>query len=83
MQGTIVEVKNGVLSTFEDEQVEVKGGAYLSPEAWLSTEAELERLRASTAALEERSLLVPSLLAGAALLGAAVGFWFGRRSGPD
>ena len=80
MHGTIVEVKSGVLSTFEEEQLEVHGGAYLSPEAWLTTEAELQRLRAKTAELETQSLLVPSLVLGAALVGVALGFWVARRS---
>jgi len=60
--------------------VEVRGGAYLSPEAWLRTESEVERLRAKTAELEERSLLVPSMVLAAGLLGTALGFWLGRRS---
>lgn len=75
----IVEVKDGVVSTFEGEQVSVQGGAYLSPEAWLTTEAELTRLREKKAELEEKSLLVPSLVVGAALLGAALGYWLARR----
>lgn len=79
MHGTIVEVKEAVVDTFEGEKLEVHGGAYLSPEAWLTTEAELQRLREKKAELEEKSLLVPSLVVGAALLGAAVGYWLARR----
>jgi hypothetical protein len=79
MHGNIVEVRSAVLNTFEDGKVEVRGGTYLSPEAWLTTEGELERLRAKNAELEEKSLLVPSLVLGAALLGGALGFWLARR----
>lgn len=80
MQGPLVEVKTGVLSTFEDEQLEVQGGAYLSPEAFLTTEAELTRLRAEKENLEKFSLVVPSLVVAAGLVGAAFGYWFARRS---
>ncbi len=78
MAGTIVEVKDAVVSTFEGEKLEVQGGAYLSPEAWLSTELELDRLRAQKADLERKSLLVPTLVMGAALFGAALGYWYAR-----
>jgi hypothetical protein len=83
MHGTVVEVKNGTLHTFEGDEVEVHGGAYLSPEAFLTTNGELERLRDKQARLEERSALVPSLIAGAALLGLAAGFYLGSRSDDD
>lgn len=79
MSGTIVEVKDAVVSTFEGEKLEVQGGAYLSPDAWLSTELELERLRAQKQELERKSLLVPGLVIGAALFGAAFGYWFARE----
>ena len=78
MHGTVVEVKQATLSTFEGESFEVHGGAYLSPEAYLTTEAELTRLRAKQAQLEERGTLVPSLILGAALMGLAAGYWLGR-----
>ncbi len=81
MHGTIVEVKDATVSTFDGEELKVQGGAYLSPEAWLSTELELERLRAKKAELEQKSLLIPTLMAGAALLGAALGYWYGRDDG--
>ncbi|MBL8915516.1 MAG: hypothetical protein JNM17_32760 [Archangium sp.] len=77
MKDEIVEVKQAVVNTFEGEKLEVQGGAYLSPEAWLRTEGELERLRAKKAELEEKSLLVPSLVIGAAIAGIALGWWLG------
>lgn len=80
MKDEIVEVKQAVVNTFEGEKLEVHGGAYLSPEAWLRTEGELERLRAKKAELEERSLLVPSMVIGAAIAGIALGWWLGSDS---
>jgi hypothetical protein len=79
-ESIVVEVKDAVVNTFEDQRMEVHGGAYLSPEAWLRTTSEVDRLRAKAAELEERSLLVPSLLLTAGLLGAALGYWLGRRA---
>ncbi|MFZ5442918.1 MAG: hypothetical protein ACOZQL_23130 [Myxococcota bacterium] len=78
MHGTIVEVKEAVVDTFEGEKLQVHGGAYLSPEAWLTTEAELQRLREKKAEYEKTSLVVPSLIIGAALAGAALGYWLAR-----
>lgn len=75
MRDEILEVHRAVVNTFEGEKLEVEGGAYLSPEAWLRTEAELDQLRAKKAELEEKSLLVPGLVVGAAVLGALVGWW--------
>ncbi len=66
MAGAIVEVKDAQVSTFDGEELRVQGGAYLSPEAWLSQEAELRRLREQKAELESKSLLVPGLVVGAA-----------------
>jgi len=83
MHDEVVEVKEAVLNTFDGDRLEVHGGAYLSPEAWLTSQAELQRLTERQAQLEERSMLVPSLIAGAALLGIAAGFWLGRRSSED
>ncbi len=78
MAAEIVEVRDAQVSTFDGETLQVHGGAYLSPEAWLATEAELTRLREKKKELEEKSLLVPSLVVGAALVGAAIGWWLGR-----
>ena len=75
MRDEILEVHRAVVNTFEGEKLEVEGGAYLSPEVWLRTEAELDQLRAKKAELEEKSLLVPGLVVGAAVLGALVGWW--------
>jgi len=75
MRGT-VEVKSAVVQTWEGESVEVEGGAYLPPEAFLATSAELDRLREQQ---QETSNLVPALLVGAALFGLAAGYWLGRR----
>ena len=83
MHDEVVEVKEAVLNTFDGDRLEVRGGAYLSPEAWLTSQAELRRLTEKQALLEERSMLVPSVIAGAALLGLAAGFWLGRRSSED
>lgn len=78
MAGAVVEVKAAQVSTFDGETLEVQGGAYLSPEAWLSHDAELRRLRDEKAQSEVTSMLVPGLVVGAALLGAAVGYWLAR-----
>jgi len=75
MRGT-VEVKSAVVQTWEGESVEVEGGAYLPPEAFLATSAELDRLREKQ---QETSNLVPTLMVGAALFGLAAGYWLGRR----
>ena len=83
MHGTVVEVKDGTLRTFEGEEVEVHGGAYLSPEAYLTTTGELDRLRDQQARMEERSTLVPGLIVAAALIGAAAGYWLGSRADDD
>jgi hypothetical protein len=75
MRGT-VEVKSAVVQTWEGESVEVEGGAYLPPEAFLATSAELDRLREKQ---QETSNVVPVLMVGAALFGLAAGYWLGRR----
>lgn len=83
MHGTVVEVKSALLQTFDGDSLEVHGGAYLSPEAYLTANAELERLRAQQAENSEKSRLVPTLVLGASLLGLAAGYWFARRSDED
>lgn len=69
----LIEVATGVVHTPDGEAIEVQGGAYLSPEVYLATHAELEAFRQ-----REVASAVP-LLVGAALVGAAFGYWFGRR----
>jgi hypothetical protein len=81
MDAHVLEVKSGVLHTYDGEAHQVHGGAYLSPEGFLATSAELDRLRAHHA--EFHSSKGPVILLGAALLGLAAGFWLGRRSGDD
>lgn len=72
----LLEVKTGVLNTFEGEAYEVQGGVYLSPQEYLRMSAELARLKDRTV---ETSLAVPVVAVGAALLGLAAGFWLGSR----
>jgi hypothetical protein len=78
MHSQLLEVKSGVVVTFDGEQHEVHGGAYLSPEGYLAANAELEQLR------QREAEGVPGVvLLGAALLGLAAGYWLGRRGGAD
>lgn len=81
MDTDLLEVKSGVLHTWDGEAHEVLGGAYLPPAAYLTTNSELERLRQHRAA--HASMQGPVLVLGAALLGLAAGFWLGRRSSDD
>jgi hypothetical protein len=81
MDATVLEVKKGVLHSYDGEPHEVEGGAYLSPEAYLRTAAELERGRERQ--LLENGQFITGLIFGSALLGLAAGFWLGRRSGDD
>jgi hypothetical protein len=81
MSSELLEVKKAVLHTFDGEAHEVEGGAYLSPEAYLRTNAELEQLRVRREA--EASAAVPMLVVGAALLGLAAGYFLGRRGDED
>lgn len=76
MESELLEVKKGVLHTFDGEPHDVEGGAYLSPEAYLRTLAELDKLRQRHV---ESSIATPLLVLGAALLGVAAGYWLGRR----
>jgi hypothetical protein len=78
MESHLLEVKDGVLNTFDGESHRVEGGAYLSPEAYLRTSAELERLRAYRAEHEREKWT--AVVLGAALLGFAAGFVLGRRN---
>ncbi|MDP1829272.1 MAG: hypothetical protein Q8L48_38765 [Archangium sp.] len=76
MESQPLEVKKGLVHTWDGEPHEVEGGAYLSPEAYLRTNAELEKLRQQHV---ESSALMPALVFGAGLLGLAAGFWLARR----
>ena len=62
-----------MVHTPDGEAHEVHGGAYLSPEVYLATNAELTSLRE-----REVASTVPLLL-GAALIGLTIGFLIGRR----
>lgn len=73
MHSSLIEVATGTLHTPDGEAIEVTGGAYLSPEVYLTTHAELAAFRE-----KEVASAIPLLL-GAALMGAAIGYWFGRR----
>lgn len=81
MRPSVLEVKSGVLQSFDGATYDVQGGAYLSPETFLSTSAELERLRERQN--EAASKAIPALLLGGALFCFAAGWWLGRRSGDD
>ena len=76
MDSSILEVKSAVLHTYESGPLTVEGGAYFSPEAYLRTNAQLDRLQAIEAPL---SHLVPALVLGAGLFGLAAGYWLARR----
>ena len=80
MSHELLEVKKGTLQSYDGEPHEVEGGAYLSPEAYLRTSAELEKLRHREV---ESALMMPALVFGAGLLGLAAGFWLGRRGDDD
>ncbi len=73
---SLLEVKSGLLHTFDGEAHEVHGGAYLTPEAYLSTHAELTRLRERQA--EHHTNIVPALVIGVGLASFALGYWLGR-----
>jgi hypothetical protein len=77
MHSQLLEVKSAVLNTWDGEAVEVHGGAYLPPEAFLTANAELERLRERAA--ERTTAVAVGLVLGGALLGFAVGYQLARR----
>lgn len=81
METNLLEVATGTLTTPDGEKHQIQGGAYLTPEAYLHTQAELERLRqAQVDAAASRAL--PTLMVGAGIVGFALGFWL-ARSGDD
>jgi hypothetical protein len=69
----LIEVASGTLHTPDGDAHEVQGGAYLTPEGYLTTNAQLERART-----QEVITNVP-LVVGAALVGLAFGYWLGNR----
>ncbi len=73
-----VEIQSGVLRTYDGEEIQVHGGAYLHPDGLLSTHAEIEKLRNREPPLPS----VPIIL-GAALLGLTAGYLLGRRGSED
>ena len=73
----VLEVKTAVVKTWDDEEHEVHGGAYLSPEGYLTSSGDVERLR------RQAEGTAISLVIGAALIGLAAGYWLGRRGGDD
>ncbi len=78
----LIEVSSGVVNTPDGESHQIHGGAYLSPEAYLRTHAELARLRHQQAEAAA-SKAMPALVIGAGVLGLALGYWLGSRSGDD
>lgn len=74
MHDAVMEVKKATLTTWDGETVEVEGGAYLTPEAYLATHSELDRFRA-----KPQDAFPTALVVGAGLLGFAVGFWIAGR----
>jgi|GEM_PF-4839793 hypothetical protein len=78
MHAELIEVKSAVIETYDGEPQRVEGGAYLTPEAYLRANAELERLREKEHGPSTSTTL--PLVIGAALLGLAAGYWFGRGS---
>lgn len=79
MEQHLLEVATGTVKTPDGEQHQIHGGAYLSPEAYLHTQAELEKLRQAQADAAA-SKLIPAMVIGAGVLGLAVGLWLGRRT---
>ena len=79
MHSTVVEVESAVVKPFDGEPVEVHGGVYLSPEAFLSTASELERLRERAAEGDQLPRLLPVVACAAGLAGFAVGYWLANR----
>ncbi len=77
--GSVIEVERAVVRTFEGDEIEVHGGVYLSPDAYLANAAQFERLTQHDAQRAGRTNVVPTLVVGAALVGLVAGFWFGHR----
>lgn len=83
MEDAVVEVESGTVKTFDGEAIEVHGGAYLPPQAFLRATTELQRLRARVVEQDQVGSLVPIVACCAGLAGLALGFWLGRRDAED
>jgi hypothetical protein len=78
MDQTLIEISSGTVLTPDGESLQIQGGAYLPPAVYLHNQAELERLRHQQAeAAASRAL--PTMVAGFAILGFALGYWLARR----
>ena len=77
-----LEVASGTVQTPDGQTHQIQGGAWLSPQAYLSTHAELERLRQHKADADA-SRVLPALVFGAGVAGVLLGYWLGRRSDDD
>jgi hypothetical protein len=82
MELELIEVSSGVVQTPEGESLQVQGGAYLPPDAFLRTHAELARLRQQQADAAASNAL-PMLVIGASVFGLAIGFWLGAKSSEE
>ncbi len=82
---TVLEVREGTITTMGGETVPVTGGAYLDGPALLSTAKELAALKAENVALREAPGSPPAVLLVTAvvclLAGAALGVAVGARAG--
>jgi hypothetical protein len=78
----LIEVSTGEVKTPEGESLQIHGGAYLPPDVYLRTNAELARLRQKQAEAAASNAL-PMVIVGASLVGFAVGFWLGSKSDED
>ena len=78
----LIEVSTAVVKTPEGESLQVSGGAYLPPDVYLRTNAELERLRQKQADAAASNAL-PMLIVGASVFGLAIGFWLGSKSSEE
>jgi hypothetical protein len=79
MDENVLEVESAIVKTFDGDALEVRGGAYLSPEGVLRTTAELSRLRARVIDQDELPSLLPIIACSAGLAGLVFGYWLGRR----
>lgn len=81
MDADSIEIRDGVVHTFDGEAKQVAGGVYLTPSGYLARANELAELRAFKA--ETESIRWPVVVVGAALAGLAAGFWLGTRRRDD
>ncbi len=81
MDAEAIEIRDGLVHTFDGEEKQIEGGVYLSPAGYLAQSNELATLRAYKD--ETQSVRWPLVAVGAALAGVAVGFWLGTRRRDD